>query len=167
VRPEVADATKGRAGFGVALAVVLLVFSGLVPSASGSEPKTSVAQLEDEVMCVVCGTLLGLSQAPAADRQREFIQREIDRGRDREQIKASLVEEYGPGVLAMPEGAGIDLWAYLLPLIGLGLGVAGVAWFVYRWRRSGSDDDRDDDRHEPPAGPDAERLERELADFRG
>lgn len=148
----------------VALLLSLLL---LMPAVATGEAKTSVADLEDEIMCVVCGTLLGLSQAPAADQQRRFIEREIARGQDKEQIKDSLVAEYGPGVLALPEGEGMNLWAYLLPLIGLGLGAVGVVWAVYRWRRSGTRGDPDRDDPGPPSGSDAERLERELADFDG
>lgn len=144
---------------------LLLSLLFLMPAFATGEPKTSVAELEDEVMCVVCGTLLGLSQAPAADQQRRFIEREIARGRDKEQIKDSLVAEYGPSVLALPEDEGISFWAYLLPLIGLGLGAVGVAWAVYRWRRTGAHEDSDRDDPVPPSGSDAERLDRELADF--
>ncbi len=146
-------------------AALLLSLLLLLPAPAAAEQTTSVADLEDEIMCVVCGTLLGLSQAPAADQQRRFIEREIARGQDKEQIKASLVEEYGPGVLALPEGEGMNLWAYLLPLVGLGLGAAGVVWAVYRWRRSGAGEANDGQAPGRPTGADAERLERELAEF--
>lgn len=146
-------------------AAFLLSLLMLLPAPAAGEQTTSVVDLEDEIMCVVCGTLLGLSRAPAADQQRRFIEREIARGQDKEQIKASLVKEYGPGVLALPEGEGMNLWAYLLPLIGLGLGTAGVAWAVYRWRRSGAREANGRESPGRPTGADAERLERELAEF--
>ena len=42
-----------------------------------AEPRASLPDIEDEVMCVECGTPLNLSNAPVADREREFIEREI------------------------------------------------------------------------------------------
>ena len=56
------------------------------PAAVGC-PETSLGDLEDEVMCPVCGTSLGLAtEAPQAQRERAFIQRPDrrvqDEGRD-------------------------------------------------------------------------------------
>ena len=104
------DRSATRAG-GLPLVLLALVASlalGVgVPTATAETtpptPKASLPQLEDEVMCPVCGTLLGLSRAPAAERQRAFIRGLIRQGRDEEQIKAALVAEYGPQVLALPE----------------------------------------------------------------
>ena len=45
-------------------------------------PTTSVADLEDEVMCPLCGTSLGLArEAPQARRQRAYIARLVERYR--------------------------------------------------------------------------------------
>ena len=66
-------------------------------------PKTTLAAVEAEVMCPVCGTPLGLAtEAPQANRERAFIQRLVERCRSKEEIKEILVAQYGPGVLALP-----------------------------------------------------------------
>ena len=75
-------------------------------------------------MCLECGTALNLSRAPVAEREREFIRREITRGRTKEQIKAALVERLGPAVLALPENEGFNLAAYLVPLLAALAGAA-------------------------------------------
>jgi cytochrome c-type biogenesis protein CcmH/NrfF len=135
----------------------------LAPAALAAEPKTTLPDVEDEVMCVECGTALNVSTSPVADREREFIRRRIAEGKSKAQIKAALVEEYGPKVLAVPEGGGFDVAAWLVPgllsLIALlGVGVAAVHW---RGRRE----------DEPPAeGPeldpeDRRRLDADLAAF--
>jgi cytochrome c-type biogenesis protein CcmH len=107
------------------------------PAAQGgsAEPRTDLADIEDEVMCPICGTALGLSQAPQADRQREFIRELIAEGRTKEEIKDSLVAEYGDEVLAVPEAEGFDLAAWLVP--GGAIALAGIAIVigVRRWRR--------------------------------
>ena len=116
-----------RLAFGLLLALVL------APAALAAEPKTTLPDVEDEVMCVECGTALNVSTSPVADREREFIRRRIAEGKSKPEIKAALVEEYGPKVLAVPEGGGFDVAAWLVPgllsLIALlGGGVAALRW---------------------------------------
>ena len=49
-----------------ALAAALLVALALPGAASGAS-QTTLTDLEDEVMCPICGTLLELAEAPQAD----------------------------------------------------------------------------------------------------
>ena len=46
-------------------------------------------------MCVECGTVLSVSSSPVAQQERAFIREQIAAGKDKEQIKAALVDEYG------------------------------------------------------------------------
>jgi cytochrome c-type biogenesis protein CcmH len=118
----------------VALAVTALALAsgGAVASA---EPRASLPDIEDEVMCLECGTALNLSNAPVAERERAFIRREIKRGRTKEQIKDALVDRFGPAVLALPEDEGFGLAAYLVPIVVALLAAAGVVVAARRWRR--------------------------------
>jgi len=100
-----------------------------------AQPETSLAELEDEVMCPICGTLLGLAEAPQAERQRVLIGRLIDQGRSKEEIKEILVAEYGPEVLALPEGSGFSLSAYLVPIVGFAIAIIALGLAVRRWRK--------------------------------
>ena len=124
----------------------------------------TLPDIEDEVMCVICGTALNVSSAPAAERQREFIRRRIAEGDSKEEVKAALVAEYGEDVLAVPEREGLDLGAYAVPALAVLLGLAGVGLLVRRGRR----------RPEPATAPGAglapeeeRRLDAELARFDG
>ena len=66
-------------------------------------PKTTLGDVEDEVMCPVCGTPLGLAtEAPQAQRERAYIQRLIDACRSKDEIKRALVAQFGDCVLALP-----------------------------------------------------------------
>ena len=56
-------------------------------------------------MCVECGTVLSVSSSPVAQQERAFIREQIAAGKDKAQIKAALVDEYGEDVLAQPEAA--------------------------------------------------------------
>jgi cytochrome c-type biogenesis protein CcmH/NrfF len=139
----------------VLLALVLLL--GLTAAA---EPQASLPDIEDEVMCVECRTALNVSNAPVADQEREFIRARIAEGMTKEEIKAALVEEYGPDVLAEPPSEGFDVAAWLVPAALVALAALGIAFMARRWRRS-----------EPAAaGPeldpaDSRRLDAELSAF--
>jgi cytochrome c-type biogenesis protein CcmH/NrfF len=147
------------------LAPVLLVVALLAApaAAAGQAPRTSVPDIEDEVMCLECGTALNVSNSAVADQEREFIAGLVAKGLTKEQVKAALVEEYGPRVLAEPQDDGFGLTAWLVPLLaGLGA-VVLVALTARRWRRvrgpatpaAGTRMDPDDER----------RLDAELAAF--
>jgi cytochrome c-type biogenesis protein CcmH len=99
-------------------------------------PKTSLADVEDEVMCPVCGTPLALAtEAPQAKRERAFILDRIERCESKDEIKAALAAEFGDEVLATPEDEGFGLAAYLVPGLALLVGAGAVAFALVRWRR--------------------------------
>lgn len=138
--------------------VLTLAFGGM---ASAAEPQASLPQIEDEVMCPICGTLLGLSRAPAAERERVYIRRLIRQGKDEDEIKDALVAEYGPQVLALPDDEGINFFAYLVPVIAFVLAALAVLYSVSRWRRNRRRESPSDG---PPAAAqgDQDLLDRDL-----
>ena len=72
-------------------------------------PQTTLGDIEDEVMCSICGTPLGLaSEAPQAQRERAYIERLIADCRSKDEIKRALVAQFGESVLALPGDAGGD-----------------------------------------------------------
>ena len=145
-----------------ALAALLTALALAAPAAAAS-PRTSLTDVEDEVMCVQCGTVLSISESAVADRERAFIRRRIADGLDKAQIKRALAAQYGPGVLAMPEEDGFDLAVYLVPGLLVLLGLTGIALAARRWRRSPSTAPA---ATEPALDPDeARRLDDELAAF--
>jgi cytochrome c-type biogenesis protein CcmH len=119
---------------GLALAATALALASGA-AAAAAEPRASLPDIEDEVMCLECGTALNLSNAPVAERERAFIRREIKRGRTKEQIKDALVDRFGPAVLALPDDEGFGLAAYLVPIVVALLATAGVVIAARRWRR--------------------------------
>ena len=145
-----------RGALALAAAIVLLV----LPGAAAACPKTSVADIEDEVMCPVCGTPLALAtEAPQARRQREFILDLVERCRSKEQVKAALVAEFGENVLALPEDEGFDLAAYAVPALGFLLAGGALAAAAIRWRRRPAPDPAETDAPEPG---EARRLEDDM-----
>ena len=125
----------------------------------------SFTDVEDEVMCTVCGTPLNLApqDAPFAQRERAYIRRLIAEGQSKEQIKDALAKQYGDEVLALPKNEGFNLAAYLVPIAVILAAAALIVFAVTRRRRprrSGS----------AAATPeistaDARRLDEDLARF--
>ncbi|MGI8420833.1 MAG: cytochrome c-type biogenesis protein [Gaiellaceae bacterium] len=123
----------------------------LAPAALASERHPSLHELEGEVMCPTCHTTVDQSNSAIANRIRDFMRTRIEAGASKSQIKAALVSQFGPAILAEPRKHGFDLLAWLLPLGGLALGAVAVALAAWHWSR----------RREPRAGPEP-ALEPEL-----
>jgi cytochrome c-type biogenesis protein CcmH/NrfF len=145
------------------LTIAALLASLLAPPAAtaAATPRTSLPDVEDEVMCTICGTLLELSEAPQADRQRALIQRLIDGGMSKEEIKDRLVAEYGSEVLATPGDEGFDLVAWVVPILAIALAAGGIGFFALRRLRQPST---------PTAAPsidapDASRLDEDMSRY--
>ena len=118
------------------VAIALLGLSLAVAGDAAAAPRAELSDIEDEVMCPVCGTPLALSESPSADRERAFIQRRIDEGKSKEQIKRALVAEFGEEVLAMPSGRGFSLTAYVVPAAVLLIAFGSLFTTVRRRRET-------------------------------
>jgi len=141
--------------------LVLLALLALLALASPAtaQQRTSLPDIEDEVMCVECGTVLSVSSSPVAQQERDFIRRQVEAGKTKEQIKAALVAEYGEAVLAEPEREGFNLALWLVPIVLVLLAAAGIGVAIRRWRGS----ERHEDELPPPlSAEDARRLDTDL-----
>ncbi len=116
----------------VAVALAALVLAG--PAGAG-EQRPSAAELESELVCPVCEATLDTSNAPVALRMKAFIRRRIAAGDTKSEIKASLVEQFGPSVLAVPPKRGFELIAWLQPIAGMALGAVVVGALAWHWSR--------------------------------
>jgi cytochrome c-type biogenesis protein CcmH len=147
------------------IALGLLALAVLAPAAAAQQqaPQASLPDIEDEVMCPICGTLLELSFSPQAERERDFIRRLIARGETKAQIKSALVDQYGEDVLATPSDSGFDLTAWIVPGLGL-IALASVLAVAFLRRRRGPPAaGRPDD--PPLSAEDAARLDRDLSTY--
>jgi cytochrome c-type biogenesis protein CcmH/NrfF len=132
----------------------------LPTAATAACPKTTLGDVEDEVMCSICKTPLAVAEeAPQAQRERAFIEREIAACKSKDQIKRALVAQFGDRVLALPPDKGFNLAAYLVPAAIVLLGIGAVATVAVRRRRRGQ-------ATAPPtpslAGDDAARLQADI-----
>ena len=147
------------------LLAVLCAALALVGSASAlaAQPKASLPDIEDEVMCVECGTALNISQSAAADGERRFIKRRIADGLTKEQIKSALVAEYGRNVLGEPPDKGFARAIYIVPIALALLAAGGIALTARRWRHTPAP--AGTEQTAAPSDRDRERLERDMAGY--
>jgi cytochrome c-type biogenesis protein CcmH len=131
-------------------ALLTVVAMAVMPAAAVAKdcPQTTLGDIEDEVMCPVCGTPLGLaSESPQAQQERAYIEQLIAQCKSKDEVKRALVAEFGDSVLALPGDEGDtgvgDVLVYVVPALGIVLAAAGIAFAVVRWRRA---------RRQPPGG---------------
>ena len=150
----------------VALALTLALAALVAPAgAAAAQARTTLNDIEGEVMCPICGTLLELADSPQALREKAFIAGLIAKGETRAEVKNALVAQYGPEVLALPKASGFDLSAYLVPVIGFAVAAMALALGVLRWRRRAGPPGSDPPTASGPTGEDAERLDADLARY--
>jgi cytochrome c-type biogenesis protein CcmH len=110
-------------------AVVAVALAWCAAAAAAPSP----SDLEAELVCPTCDTTLDQSNAPVAQRMKQIIRQHIAAGWSEAEIKADLVDQFGPGVLAEPPKSGLDLLAWLLPLGLLAAGAVGVGVVAWGW----------------------------------
>ena len=125
-----------------ATAVALLALMALVlaPAAVlGAQPRASFNDVEDEVMCDTCNVPLNVAESDRADQERAAIRKLIAQGLTKDQIKAKLKAQYGPGILATPQDSGFSLAVWWVPVAVVAGLVALLVALLPRWRRRTAD----------------------------
>ncbi|HET9933672.1 MAG TPA: cytochrome c-type biogenesis protein CcmH [Polyangiaceae bacterium] len=144
------------------------------PAAHDHEASTSVnfdkyvpgaAELEGRIIAPCCWTqTIEIHGSPASTELRQEIRQRLTAGETPDAIERSLVQRYGPKILAVPPGS-------RLPSVGIGLGLVvigagiGALTLLKRWQRRATPALADGPKLEPGAA-DAEldaRVDAELS----
>jgi cytochrome c-type biogenesis protein CcmH len=142
-------------------AAVAAALALALPIPAAACPRTTVGDLEDEVMCPVCGTSLATAgDEPLAVQQRRVIDRLARQCKSKDEIKDALVAQYGESVLADPESEGFGVTTWLVPGLGIAAGLAIAALAALRWRRGRAP--RPLPAGTGPAAPDVRRLDEDM-----
>jgi cytochrome c-type biogenesis protein CcmH/NrfF len=118
--------------FATTLAGLMLV----AISARGDDPRPTAKAIGDKVMCL-CGCVAILNQCPhhgcsTHEEVQAAIQKLIDEGKSEPEILQALVARYGTRILAAPPARGFNLAAWILPGLGLILGLFVVVVIARR-----------------------------------
>jgi cytochrome c-type biogenesis protein CcmF len=163
----------------------LMILLLLLPSVAGAQtalPRSELRkQLEAEIMCKCGGCKAPMNNCPMGPschglkEQREKLEKFLDAGMDREQIRAAFVKDHGgEDILAMPIDRGFNKLAWALPYVAGATGAAVVGLVAFRWSRRRSDEGAGDEAGKTnTAGADASaqdvalraRLDDELRDL--
>ena len=120
---------------GLAAVVASVLAIVLWPSGEPSDAARARA-LAEEFRCPECqGLSAADSSAPTARAIRADIRDRIEAGESDEEIRRAMVDRFGESILLKPEGGGLGLLVWGLPVAALILGAGGLALALRRWRR--------------------------------
>ena len=131
--PAVCTETAG----GVVCAVAALTLAAGIASARGTKP--TVESVGAGVICQ-CGCNFPVSTCnhevcSSRDEMKAMAQKEIAARKDETTILQDFVLRYGVKVLATPPASGFNLSVWILPGVGLIVGLAVVVALARRWRK--------------------------------
>jgi cytochrome c-type biogenesis protein CcmH len=129
------------------------------------------SRLEGRIMAPCCWMqTIDIHGSPIADELRAEIRRRLRAGETPDAIEASLVQRYGPKILAVPNSSPLGGVATVLALAFGGAGVAGY-FMLKRWTRAGKQASVQPAPKTEPAAAEPkrdaldERLDRELSEI--
>jgi cytochrome c-type biogenesis protein CcmH len=98
----------------------------------------AVRDIAVQLRCVVCQSLsVADSPSETAREMREIIRERLATGETPEQVKAYFVGKYGLWILLSPPRRGWTLLVWVVPFVGVLVGLVVVALVVRRWSRRG------------------------------
>jgi cytochrome c-type biogenesis protein CcmH len=151
-----------RAAASLALLIVLGVLGPGLAAAPVDEQ--TVHAIAGNLRCVVCQSLsVADSPSETARQMRDIIRERLAAGETPDQVTAYFVARYGDWILLAPPRRGFTLLVWVVPFVGLALGLVLVAVAVRRWSRVAAVRAA----AAPPSEVDAatrERIRREMAE---
>jgi cytochrome c-type biogenesis protein CcmH len=122
----------------IGLAAVVIATLAVVvwPHGGDASPSARARSLSDEFRCPECeGLSVADSSAPTARAMRADIRERVEAGESDAEIRQAMIDRFGESVLLKPEGEGIGLLVWGLPVVAVVLGAAGLGYALWRWRR--------------------------------
>ena len=117
------------------LLMLALPFGVALAQDSGQEPRYDEAEalaIDRMLICPVCpAETIDQAQVEISRQMRDVVRQLLAEGASREEILDFFVDRYGAQVLAAPPKSGVNLLAWLLPIVGILVGIGGV-FFVIR-----------------------------------
>jgi cytochrome c-type biogenesis protein CcmH len=121
-----------------ALLGVVVVVAIVVAATQGGQPSRAerVRALSEEIQCPECdGVSVADSLAPTARAVRADLRQRVAQGQSDDQIRAAYVDRYGESILLEPEGSGLGVLVWGLPVALLIAGAGGLFLMTRRSRR--------------------------------
>jgi hypothetical protein len=111
----------------------------VLPAHATDSREPTVESVGNQVMCTCGGCVAPLNQCPMLEcaekaEMRAFIKKEIADGKDETAILQDISIRYGVQALTAPPAKGFNLAVWILPGIGLLVGLGIVVVIVRRWK---------------------------------
>jgi cytochrome c-type biogenesis protein CcmH len=119
----------------LAIVVVGIVAWAAWPDGGDRTARERTRDLAAELRCPDCEGLSVLDSSTSTARAiRADIRRRVDAGASDEKIRQSYVDRYGESILLNPEGEGLGVLVWGLPVLVLIVGGGGLVLALRRWR---------------------------------
>ncbi len=121
------------------LKILVFCFALVNVAMAAQTPGQIEKDIGDKVYCL-CGCVTTLNHCPMLrcaekEEMRGIIRADVEQGKSEPAILQDLVNRFGEKVLAAPPASGFNLTAWVLPGIGLLIGLLLAMAIVRRWRR--------------------------------
>jgi len=120
-------------------ALGVVVIGALVFGTTDRDPQTEAERVQaiaESVACPACsGQSVASSDAPAAANLRADIERRVAEGESAEEIRAAYADRFGDEILLNPPSSGAAAVVWVLPVVAVVAGGAGLVVAFRRWRR--------------------------------
>lgn len=147
---------------------LLLMLAGFCLPQTGSGVMTpDVRRVADKLACKcgACNNTVAtcqMLQCHYSSPAREKIAKMLAEGMSDQAIIDSFVKEIGLAALAVPPARGFNLMAWVMPFVGIGLGLALIAVYMKRFRKPASATVGSEPQIEEEY---RKRIEKEMAEF--
>lgn len=118
----------------MALATLASTRSFANESASGK--KDPARAITSQLICPCsCGEILSGCTCETGKAMQGYVDREIKAGKSKDQIEASLVNQYGEVILGAPKAKGFNLLVWVAPFLATAFGFLLASLILFRWVR--------------------------------
>ena len=112
------------------LLMLALPFGVALAQDAGQEPPYDEGEalaIDRMLICPVCpAETIDQAQVEISRQMRDVVRQLLAEGASREEILNFFVDRYGAQVLAAPPKSGVNLLAWLLPIVGILVGIGGI-----------------------------------------
>ena len=103
---------------------------------SASGKKDPARAITSQLICPCsCGEILSGCTCETGKAMQGYVDRELKSGKSKDQIEASLVNQYGEVILGAPKAKGFNLLVWVAPFLATAFGFLLASLILFRWVR--------------------------------